>query len=375
MGLTEPSKSMPVINEDISLPVNKNAKKSIYSTIIIIKNRMARYFDNIALRYFYIELNGFLQKAMGKVYDNAVYRLNNGYLSTVNLTPQPLIPQFADNLIALNNKLKDRKINLLFIQAPVKISKFDNQLPVDIREYSNEDCDLFLKLIDKADIDNIDLRQVIHDEKLEHYNMFFKTDLHWKPEAGLWAAGKVSEYLNKNYGFEIDNLLYNPDNYNYEIYKECMLGSQGRRVGIIFAGLDDLTVITPKFVTHFFQKKVSWGPVISIGNFQETFIDLRLIHPSNLYIYSGYDTYTDINLPVSTIQNNIKNDKRILLIRDSFALVFAPFMALGCSTLDAIQLGEYTGGSLIDYIDQTKPDLVIFLYTNSYGNPDLFVFE
>jgi hypothetical protein len=373
MGLKEANQIISVENGNTFLSANQG-RKSVYNTIIIIKDRISRYLDNIALRYVYIELNGLIQKAMGKVYDNEVYKLNNGYLSTVTLGPQTLIPQFVDNLIALNSRLEDNQIELLYIQAPVKLSKFDNQLPVDIKDYSNEDCDVFLELTNKAGIDSIDLRQMMHDEGMDHYGMFFKTDLHWKPETGLWAAGKVSEYLNKNYGFEIDPLLYEPGNYDYEVYKECMLGSQGRRVGILFAGLDDLTIITPRFFTEFFQKK-STGELFSVGNFKETFLDLGMIHPDNLYIYSGYDTYTDVNFPISTIQNNSSNDKKILIVRDSFALVFMPFMALGCSTVDTIQLGEYTGGSLVSYIDQTKPDLVMFLYTNSYGNPELFSFE
>jgi hypothetical protein len=351
-----------------------NKRSSIYNAIIITKNKIVLQLDNIAFRYVYIELNGLLQKLMGKLSDNGVYKLNNGHLSSIDLKPSKSILQDATNLILLNGKLKDNNIPVIFIQAPGKNSKFDNQLPISIKDYSNENCDEFLKIIRDAEVDCIDLRQIMYDEGINQYDMFFKTDHHWRPEAGLWAAGKLSEHLNRNYGFSISNLLYNPENYNIEIFRNSMLGTWGRRVGISFAGLDDISIITPKFSTKFFLKNQS-GELIDIGDFKDAFIDLDLIHPDNLYIYSGYDAYKVTSFTISTIQDRSENNKRILLICDSFGGVFAPFMALSCSTLDKCYTGDYKFQDLYDYIEQSSPDLVMFLYTAISDGGNKFIFK
>jgi hypothetical protein len=316
-------------------------------------------------------VNGFLQKVMGKKFDNNVYKLNNGYLASINLTPKDLIPQFADNMISLKSKLQERNIDLLYIQAPAKLSKYDNQLPVNITDYSNDDCDNFLKLIRNSGVDCIDLRVEMYNEGINHYDMFFKTDHHWTPEAGLWAAGKISEFLNDEYNYNIDISLFNRENFDYVIYENSMLGSLGRRVGIFFAGLDDITIITPKFCTIFFTVK-NGKEILELGNFKSAFLDLRLLNPDNIYIYSGYDAYTTANFPV---YNRLIDGKNILLVSDSFAGVFAPFLSLGCSSIDAIFLSNYNKGTLIDYIDEINPDAVIFLYTSSYDALKMFTFE
>ena len=37
-----------------------------------------------------------------------------------------------------------------------------------------------------------DLRQVIHENGIDQYNFFFKTDHHWTPEGAFWCWGQVA---------------------------------------------------------------------------------------------------------------------------------------------------------------------------------------
>ena len=54
-------------------------------------------------------------------------------------------------------------------------------------------------------------------------------------------------------------------------------------------------------------------------------------------------------------------DKRVLLVRDSFACAFTPYLAQACAELDTIDKRAFPQ-TIASYIEETKPDLVLFLY-------------
>ncbi|MDR1642664.1 MAG: hypothetical protein LBT59_23490 [Clostridiales bacterium] len=60
---------------------------------------------------------------------------------------------------------------------------------------------------------------------------------------------KLTEKLSVDYGFEYDRALLDPANYTYEVFSDWFLGSQGKRVGPLFTGVDNFTIIHPSFET------------------------------------------------------------------------------------------------------------------------------
>jgi hypothetical protein len=58
------------------------------------------------------------------------------------------------------------------------------------------------------------------------------------------------------------------------------------------------------------------------------------------------------------------NDKKVLLVRDSFACAFTPFLAQSCAQLDTIDMRAFQG-TIAQYIVESKPDIVLFLYNTS----------
>ena len=48
------------------------------------------------------------------------------------------------------------------------------------------------------------IREKIREDGLDIYDMFYRTDHHWKTWSGLWAAGKIAAGLNECCGYDID---------------------------------------------------------------------------------------------------------------------------------------------------------------------------
>ena len=189
-------------------------------------------------------------------------------------------------------------------------------------------------------MDNIDLRKLMKEDGIKQDSMFFKTDHHWIPKAGLWAFGKIAEELNLNYGFNIDKSLWDKDNYNIKTYEKCFLGSQGKRTGIYYGGLDDFDIITPKFKTDF-EFNIESENIHKKGEFKETLLNLEQFKPKDYFDSFLYSTYIDGDHAFVNIKNKKNNNgKKILLIKDSFSCVLAPFLAQGCSNLDIVDLRQ-----------------------------------
>lgn len=293
---------------------------------------------------------------------NDVIKLNNEYL-TFYMHQNENVESIVKKTTELNDFLKKQGVPLLYVQAPFKISKYDNKAPEGIKIYDNDIADEYLKGISKAGIDNIDLRELIKIDDIDHYSMFFKTDHHWIPKAGLWAFGKISKELNSHYEFNIDENIWNENNYNIKTYKEYFLGSQGKRTGIFYDGLDDFDIITPKFKTNF-ELNVDSQNINRKGNFQESLLDLNWLKKGDYFNTSPYNTYIGPNYGVVNIKNkNNSNGKKILLIRDSFSSVLAPFLAQGCSSLDLVDLRQADSINIEEYMKYNKPDIVIMMYT------------
>ena len=87
------------------------------------------------------------------------------------------------------------------------------------------------------------------------------------------------------------------------------------------------------------------------------------------YCKNAYQAYGGGDFHLQIMRNNmLKDGKKVLLIRDSFASAVAPFLALQTSELYICDLRDYDyiNGDRLDlraYIERTKPDYVIVLYS------------
>lgn len=329
-----------------------------------------------------INLYGEFQKMLGKKVVNDtdiskdVIKLKNGYLSFYGHKKLD-VNGIVKNTVEFNDFLQEQEIPLLYVQAPFKISNYDDKSPEGIKDYNNDKADDYLEEISKAGINNIDLRELIKEDGIEHYSMFFKTDHHWTPKAGLWAFGKISTKLNTDYGFNIDEKLWNQKNYNIKTYKDWFLGSEGKRTGIYYTGVDDFDIITPKFDTNF-KFSVQSQNIHRKGEFKDSLLDWSRFGTQDYFDELPYSTYSGGDVNLINIKNNKDiNGKKILLIKDSFSSVLIPFLALGCSNLDAVDVRQPDKINLRDYIEETNPDIVIIMYNPSimFKDSDAFKFD
>lgn len=279
-----------------------------------------------------------------------IIRLKDDYITFAGT--QEDISDYADKLLSFGKWINDNDIPFLYIQAPHKWPKDMSDFSAGTNHYAAQADDM-LSALSSAGLDTYDLRDDI--DGLEY---FFKTDHHWTPETGLLAAKFIAEFLDTKYSFDLDTSVYNKDNYEYEVIKDCFLGSQGKKVGPYYAGLDDYTIISPRFETDIHKTVPIMGIDIA-GTFEDCFHDYTVFENKDLFAASPYIFYTsDYNLEID--KNNLtENNNKILFIRDSFGCVLTPFLSLSTNEIHVVDT-RFFKDNLYDYILQNDFDLVIF---------------
>ena len=313
----------------------------------------------------FIDLNGAFQRLMGqRVVEDlnpalTVNRLDDGRMTFAVKAVET--DWKAENLAALSAWCGERETPLLYVQAPFKIDPEDPQLPTGVTDYTNENADGLLAELNEYGVDMLDLRKEIKKQGLDHASLFYKTDSHWTTEAAFWASNTILKTLEKEYGLEIDSSAVERENFSSQIYKEVFLGSQGKRVGTLYGGVDDVEILLPAYETAI-SYTVPVHDYYKEGSFEDAVIDYNHIEPVDYYNKSPYYVYSGGDYPLSQIKN-LKNPDgpKILLVRDSYSCATAPFLALGVGQVDTFDL-RYNDQPLIDYIAESKPDAVVFLY-------------
>lgn len=346
---------------------DKNFDGRYLTAVNTVKNKIEYYAtDLLPGRIKFVEANALINKAIGMKLitgTDAVAVMDNGYLTYESYGMN--MSNTAESLSWFNSQLNKKGIDFLYVQCPSKENKFDCRLPDGMTDYNNINADSLINILNNKGVPNLDLRPLLDSEADDYYSCFFKTDHHWKPETGVWAAGKIAEKLNSDFGCSIDTSIGNIDNYNIKVYEDYCFGSQGKKVSLTFADPEDISLVTPKAKTDF---TVSYcGTNKLSGTFADTMINSSVFDKIDYYNTSTYSAYSyGMQAVKSSHNNNVSDGERVLLIGDSFSYVVFPYLAMGVEYLDALDLRCFDG-SVMAYIDEFKPDKVIVCY-----NPSMF---
>lgn len=358
-------------------------------------------------RQEFVEIYGLAQLLMDKrvITDYNYGSLYKTFYDQVTFAvPERYVDDAANATFPVVNELIQHDIDFLYIQLPFKVSSGHHQditgikeLPPHITDYSNENASAFLDIMNNANVKTYDLREDFYNSGLSQNDLFFNTDHHWTIEGAFLATDLISKYLNENYDFDIQEDLYSmsksvnvntdaeaienshTDNssiiedeasyihFKKTTYKDYFLGSMGRRVGKIYGGLDDFSLITPKFPTDIKLTQIEGaGQQIFEGSFNDAVLEMQYIENADVST-NRYAVYHGDYQELRFENKLVENDKKILIIKDSFGIPIYSLLSLGIKEVRAIDLRLFEM-NVADYAIEYNPDLVVLMY-----NADSFV--
>lgn len=318
----------------------------------------------------FINLYGLSEKVFGRKYIKdasepaySVAKDNNGQLQF--MTYQIDNSAEVEGIVKVNEAQAERGAHYLYVQAPLKVQAGFTSLPPSVEDYSTPNTDKFLGLLEQNKIDVLDLRQGILEDGLDQSTLFYNTDHHWRTETAFWGVQKTVAYLKENYGMDLDpeGIYTNPESYKKVFYEKNFLGSQGRRVGKFYGGLDDYTLMLPTYETDY-EVTIHKTNNMSVaeGSFEEAIVKYNLLRAKSVFT-NRYAAYFGADFPEVVIKNKkVNNDLKVMIVKDSFALPYSAFLSTMVAETHMIDLRYYTDMSLDDYIAEYEPDLILYVY-------------
>ncbi len=318
----------------------------------------------------YIDFYGRVQELLGKniIVDigyGQLYKTTYGQITYA--VPKQDVTESLNGIYQLKDDLNQEGIPLLFVQAPFKLPEFEQQLPANIHDYSNDNANRFLQGLAQKGIDYLDLRQDYWSKGLTQNQLFFNTDHHWTIQGAFQGFQSLVSKLNGDYGFHIDEKVTDLSQYNQILYPRDYIGSMGRRVGESYSGVDDFTLITPKFDTDYTVYERDYGgEKVFEGTFDQAVLNNSYMEKGTPLDTNRYAVYHGDNTELEFINHDVENGK-ILIIKDSFGLPIYCFLSAGVHEVRALDLRLYDQ-SVAEYAKEFDPDLVIVFYnTDCYG--------
>ncbi len=347
----------------INTPEESSVFQKLGNSVKTFDGRVSEYF---VLHDLSIHSYGGIQRVLNKSLINdvdksyEVVKLKNGYL-TFRQNDDVDVSALKNYIIDFKKVCDSAGSKLLFVNNLSKDTTNEKLIP-DFYPYvytSN-----FKQA--KSDLKNngvtvLDLEDVVNEQNIDKFSLFFKTDHHWTPKTGLWVSRNIVKEINSSFGWKLDTKLLEEQNYVTDSYPSSFLGTQGRRVGVLYAGADDFDIVRPRFDTDFTVEIAENNSKVR-GDFCKTMIYEECITPDNLLNRdeTAYDAYMGGNHSLVRITNHsIKNGKKALFILNSYGCVVYPYLAVEFQHIDCIDIRGYTD-SVEDFIRKNSPDVVIY---------------
>lgn len=365
MGTMPVYKAFPTLKQTVADAVPNNIDT-------LGENIEAAINENFALKTAYIEINALEQNLLNKkIVEDAgttVVKDSDGYLHIPVDVADVTVP--ARNVTALYQSLQQMEIPFIYAFAPYKSDSRYEELPIGIKDGARENRLAFLSLLDENEVPYVDLSE----QSIEH----FKTDHHWTIESAYTASKYLMRALNEaGVASVFDETIANDGEYSFQTTEDVFLGSQGRRTGLLYAGMDDFTYILPNFETNLrFSHFVNGDLQLQKeGSFSEALISEPAVTG---YAPDYYATYMNGCYCEIIIENRLsRNDDKLLIIGDSYGRTFGAYASLYFAETRILdtQKGRFND-PLTPYIESYRPDAVIMLYVgDELNHPEVFDFE
>ncbi len=300
--------------------------------------------DQFILRNFWINVKSSTEILSGKKENNDVYLGDDKYL--IAKFKRPDKENLAEKLKAINTFSSGNKdLSKYIILVPNKIKILQDKLPhfapvENQLEYINK----FYSGLDKS-ITTVSVFDILNQNKDKY--IYYKTDHHWTSEGAYYA---YLEFCKSSDAIPKDTSSYNIEKVNNEFY-----GTLYSRAGVENIDSDTINVYLPK--NH---------EDVLVNYLEEKEKSTSLYNSSSLNTKDKYSLFLGGNHPIIKISTMSNSSKKLLVIKDSYANCFIPFLTSNFSEIIVVDLRYYSDDVNTLIKDYNITDTLILYNTNTF---------
>jgi len=287
--------------------------------------------DHFPFREFFLSLKTNVFKLSGMTKQSDVYFGSEKYL----LQEYPS-PSSSDKIIRIVNRFVDnnKDVNIDFLLAPTSVYVNNNKLPDN--SINNDEGIVIDYYKEKLNVNFIDIKEELLKNNDKY--LYYKTDHHWT----TYGAEEAYLVYCKNKGLP-------PFNYEYELVSDVFYGTLYSKVIDNSLEYDSIYKIKDdsEYEVYYSDKDITTDTL-----YKESYLKEK----------DKYSYFLDNNHDLITITNkSINEDSELLIIKDSYANAFIPFITKHYKKIHVID-PRYYRKSISEYIKENHISNILFLY-------------
>ena len=260
--------------------------------------------DQFPLRDFWIGVKSKSEKILGKRENNGVYMGKDGYL--LEKFQNPSEEDFESKVAEINDIATNLpNVDKYFMLVPNSTKILEDKLP----SYAPNGDELYY--IDKVgdnldkDIQFVDVYNVLQSNR-EKY-IYYKTDHHWTTRGAFLAYRELMQ--------EMEIVPRDEKYYEIQMFSDSFYGSLYSKSGSRGVGPDTIELYIPKSSEE-----------IRVEYLEEGSVANSLYDMDSLDKKDKYTVFLGGNHPLIKIESNANTTDKLLILKDSYANSFIPFL-------------------------------------------------
>lgn len=303
--------------------------------------------DQFVFRDSWISLKTGFDRLLGKVEENGVYIGKDGYL--IEKFERPDQSVFNNTLDAMANlKVKYPDIDHYAMLVPTASEILNDKLPaLALTADQGAYIDKAYQFLNDKEITTIDVGDILR--KNTNQQLYYKTDHHWTTSAAYLAFQRYAETA----GLDASAVTYEKLTVTDQ-FQGTLSAKSGCRTGM----KEEVDVFLPKKNENTTQEQVS--SIVEYTDDQKktgSFYDTDSLDQRN-----AYEVFFGGNHGLLKIKTPTTENKRLLVLKDSYANCFLPFLAPYYREIVVVD-PRYYYGDLEELMETESINEVLYLYS------------
>lgn len=200
----------------------------------------------------------------------------------------------------------------------------------------------------------------------KHMDYWYRTDHHWNVYGALLGAKLIADYMNKNCGTSYDLKYFDPNTFICKSWKDVMIGSLGKKLSVSYSDgeKEDFDQLYPRYKTDF-TIQIPELHYCRRGSFAIFFYNDRIRYDS---LHSDcYSSFMDGSKGyVKIINHKIKEGKKVAVLKDSYSLAMAPYLALQTKELLLFDTRFISDKKIFEILREEKPNVLFVMCRSGF---------
>ena len=295
--------------------------------------------DQFPFREFWVSTKSACELILQKKDNNNVYFGKESYLLQKPSNPDTGL--FDKNILAINQFAQAvSPIPVYFLLAPNSVHVLTDKLPpfataIDasmIMEKTNNRVSPIVRLIDVC--------KPLTEHKQEY--IYYKTDHHWTTTGAYYAYKEAGKAM----GFA----TLDTNDFTIEQVSDNFYGTLYSKSGQHFVSPDSIHLFKPKTEVKYKVEYVDKG-IITRNMYESKYLQKK----------DQYSIFLDGNHSLIKITTKAETDRKLLVIKDSYANSFIPFLINNFAEIHLMDM-RYYNADVLQYVEQNEFSDILFLY-------------